>query len=169
MTTTHPQTSPNYRGLLLLGILALLLFAQASWAGELPRINKLADASMLFSSEPLRTVDARVTEVLTVRFAEDTGDPSVATVLRLKGPAGEFLAYMGPKRFLENRGYSFDVGQDMAVEGVNAILHGEAVLVASAFATERIMVALRTPEGSLDSTELAATTWPYLEQELSQR
>ncbi len=124
--------------------------ASTSWAAAPPAMTKLADASRLFQTEPSVTVYAEVAEVLSMPYSERASTASQAMVLKLRNGENELLAYLGPKHFLEDQGYTFQPGDHLTLQGVFATVNGAGMLFTRAFAEEGSVVALRASDGDLE-------------------
>ena len=112
-------------------VLLILSAASRSFAGQTLLVTKLADVAKLFPiSEPAK-MEGVITQVIYWQYSDFNTDPDQAVVLRIAYKGGDFLAYIGPKPYLENRGITFKVGDNLEMEGVMANVNGQSMLVAS--------------------------------------
>lgn len=132
------------------------LCAGASAQG-VPTIKKLADVSSLFESQPSVTKYVTVLEVRRVPFSGRDGDLSTAMVLKLRSMDGEYLAYMGPTRFLDRRGVSFVPGETLVIQGVRVEREGEPWLISRVFSNSEAVLALRDGGGRLGTSLLSGS------------
>ncbi|PLX42380.1 MAG: hypothetical protein C0609_09715 [Deltaproteobacteria bacterium] len=130
-------------------LIVLLLTIGPAISSDCPSLTKLADAqSVLCQAEDI-AVEGSILQVIQWLYSEAQDVPSHAIVLKLKDSDHEFLAYMGPKRFLENRGINFEPGETLKINGTMANVEGQIMIIARSYSSRGEAFTLRDIDGKM--------------------
>lgn len=151
MKKTNTNSSHSRFALLIALAVATLLPLSASAQGR-DGLGRLADAASYFRDAECVMSGGEITEVQQWNYSNDPSSPAYGTVLKIRSNEGEFLAYMGPSRYFENRSYEFLPGEVISLKGAMGLLNGEKVLIARKFADLDGFYVVRNIDGSMDFT-----------------
>jgi len=142
---------PGTGRLLIVATISLIAAMGFARAEEPRSLTKLADAHLAYGGGDKAGVKltGEVEQVILLQYSALDEIPAHAVVLRLKGADGEALAYMGPKLYLDEMGYRFAAGERLDLEGIQAEVNGQVMVVTSGFTDARGTWAIRNGQGSI--------------------
>lgn len=133
----------------LVALVSVFMFAPVTLAGEVMVLKHLADAHNVIEKSPLIRFEADVAGVMEWKYSENL-EGNTAIVLKLESNGGEpMYAYMGPTRYLKNRACAFAVGDRIVIEGAEALVEDQTILIAKSYQSKDLSFTLRDDDGTM--------------------
>jgi len=130
-------------------LLLTIAFINPAFSNDCPTINKLADAHKILNISEDTSVKGKVLNVVEENYSGMDEGACRSLVLMLKDSVREFLAYMGPERFLKNRDIQFAIGETIEIMGSMARVDGKEIMIARSVNYRDQVLVLRNEDGTM--------------------